>query len=95
MQSSNIVDSYQDEKQLIEKIYHDHKGRYGYRRIHLELRKQDVMLNHKTVQRLMKLLCLKSTVRPKRYRSYKGEVGTAAPNVLERDFSATKPDENG
>ncbi|MGR5374526.1 IS3 family transposase, partial [Photobacterium damselae] len=52
MQSSNVVDSYQDEKQLIEKIYHDHKGRYGYRRIHLELRKQDVMLNHKTVQRL-------------------------------------------
>ncbi|MGR5281682.1 IS3 family transposase, partial [Photobacterium damselae] len=93
MQSSNVVDSYQDEKQLIEKIYHDHKGRYGYRRIHLELRKQDVMLNHKTVQRLMKLLCLKSTVRPKRYRSYKGAVGTTAPNVLERDFSATKPDE--
>lgn len=50
------------------------------------------MLNHKTVQRLMKLLCLKSTVRPKRYRSYKGEVGTTASNVLERDFSATKPD---
>ncbi len=84
---------YQDEKSLIEKIYHEHKGRYGYRRIHLELRRQGVMLNHKTVQRLMGLLGLKSTVRPKRYSSYKGEVGTIAPNVLERDFKATKPDE--
>lgn len=51
------------------------------------------MLNHKTVQRLMGQLGLKSTVRPKRYSSYKGEVGTVAPNVLERDFEATKPDE--
>ncbi|MGR5230659.1 DDE-type integrase/transposase/recombinase, partial [Photobacterium damselae] len=32
-------------------------------------------------------------VRPNRYRSYIGAVGTTAPNVLERDFSATKPDE--
>jgi len=51
------------------------------------------MLNHKTVERLMGQLGLKSTVRPKRYSSYKGEVGTVAPNVLERDFKATKPDE--
>ncbi|WP_368730433.1 DDE-type integrase/transposase/recombinase, partial [Poseidonibacter lekithochrous] len=52
-----------------------------------------VMLNHKTVQRLMGQLGLKSIVRPKRYSSYKGEVGTVAPNILERDFEATKPDE--
>lgn len=92
-QSNNAADSYQDEKKLIEKIYHDHKGRYGYRRIHLELRKQPVLLNHKTVQRLMRSLGLKSTVRPKRYNSHKGEAGTTAPNVLKRDFNATKPDE--
>ncbi|MEZ9796908.1 DDE-type integrase/transposase/recombinase [Vibrio cyclitrophicus] len=29
----------------------------------------------------------------KKYRSYRGESGKAAPNVLERDFSATQPDE--
>ncbi|HFQ5101059.1 TPA: IS3 family transposase, partial [Vibrio vulnificus] len=91
--SNNDTEQYQDEKNLIGRIYHEHKGRYGYRRIHLELRRQGVMLNHKTVQRLMGQLGLKSTVRPKRYSSYKGEVGTVAPNVLERDFEATKPDE--
>ncbi|HIF9268209.1 TPA: IS3 family transposase, partial [Photobacterium damselae] len=90
---NNDTEQYQDEKNLIGKIYHEHEGRYGYRRIHLELRKQGVMLNHKTVQRLMGQLGLKSIVRPKRYSSYKGEVGTVAPNILERDFEATKPDE--
>ncbi|WP_425605612.1 IS3 family transposase [Photobacterium damselae] len=42
------TERYQDEKTLIGQIYHEYKGRYGYRRIHLELRRQGVMLNHKT-----------------------------------------------
>mgnify|MGYP000595574565 CR=1 FL=1 len=92
-QSNNAAESYLDEKHLIKKIYHEHKGRYGYRRIHLELKNQGVILNHKTVQRLMSQLGLKSTVRPKKYRSYRGESGKVAPNILKRDFSATKPDE--
>ena len=46
-------------------IYHEHKGRYGYRRIHLTLRKQNITIYHKTLQRLMAQLNLKSTVRPK------------------------------
>lgn len=32
-------------------------------------------------------------VRMKKYRSYKGEVGVIAPNLLERNFEATKPNE--
>jgi putative transposase len=45
-------------------------------------------VNHKTVQRLMGKLGLKSLVRSKKYRSYKSEVGQAAPHVLERKFDA-------
>jgi len=37
----------------------------------------------------MSELNLKSLVRPKKYRSYKGEVGHTAPNVLKRQFEAT------
>ncbi|WP_345772777.1 IS3 family transposase [Vibrio sp. Isolate22] len=92
-QTRKRPNSYERELRLIKSIYHEHKGRYGYRRIHLELKNQGFMLNHKTVQRLMAQLNLKSTVRIKKYRSYRGESGTAAPNVLERDFSATQPDE--
>jgi putative transposase len=38
-------------------------------------------------------LGLKSLVRMKKYRSYKGNVGKIAPNILKRDFVATKPNE--
>ncbi|MED3576009.1 IS3 family transposase, partial [Cytobacillus praedii] len=86
-------DKYAEIKSMISTIYHDHKGRYGYRRITLELRNQGFLINHKTVQRLMKKLGLKSLVRMKKYRSYKGKVGKIAPNILKRDFVATKPNE--
>jgi transposase InsO family protein len=52
------VDKYQVIK-LIKSIYHKHKGRYGYRRITDELNNQGMVINHKTVLRLMKLLGLK------------------------------------
>ena len=37
---------------MIQTIYDDHKGNYGYRRIHLELRNRGFVINHKKVQRL-------------------------------------------
>ena len=43
------------------------------------------------VQRLMKGLGLVCRVGMKKYRSYKGEVGRIAPNLLNRDFHADKP----
>ncbi len=43
--------------------------------------------------RLMNEEKLKCQVRIKRYRSYKGEVGKVAPNLLERDFSTKAPNE--
>jgi transposase InsO family protein len=71
-------------------IYDKHKGRYGYRRISMELRKQGEVVNHKKVLRLMGRMGLKSLVRAKKYKSYKGEEGKTAPNILNRDFSATQ-----
>lgn len=84
-------DKYAEIKTYITELYHRHKGRYGYRRIVLELRKAGIPINHKTVQRLMDVLGLKSMVRIKKYKSYKGEVGNIAPNILKRDFTAIKP----
>ncbi len=69
-------------------IYHAHKGRYGYRRIALELRNQSLRINHKRVARLMRECGLRSLVRVKKFRSYRGNVGSVAPNVLERNFNA-------
>ncbi len=84
-------DKYETAKAEIMTIYHENKGRYGYRRITIELGKRNIPLNHKTVQRLMKELGLVCHVRMKKYRSYKGETGKIAPNLLNRDFYAEKP----
>ena len=51
-------DKYASVKEEITTIYHENRGRYGYRRITAELRKRTFSVNHKTVQRLMKELGL-------------------------------------
>ncbi len=86
-------DKYKSAKEEITAIYHENKGRYGYRRITTELHKRNIPLNHKTVQRLMKEMGVVCRVRMKKYRSYKGEVGKVAPNLLGRDFYADKPNQ--
>jgi transposase InsO family protein len=86
-------DKYQIVKEMIKSIYHEHKGRYGYRRITYELNNKGMVINHKTVLRLMKLLGLKSLIRVKKYKSYKGEQGRIAPNILKRKFKAEAPNQ--
>ncbi|SRP84319.1 IS150 ORF2 [Shigella flexneri] len=86
-------DKYADVKKRIGEIYHENRGRYGYRRVTLSLHREGKQINHKAVQRLMGTLSLKAAIKVKRYRSYRGEVGQTAPNVLQRDFKATRPNE--
>ena len=88
-----VPDKYKEVKAEIIKIYYENKGRYGYRRITTEVHNHGFSINHKTVQRLMKELGLVCRVRIKKYRSYKGEVGKIAPNLLSRNFYAEKPNQ--
>jgi len=81
-------DKYGELKATIKTIFERHRGRYGYRRITAVVRQSGHLVNHKVVQRLMGLLGLKSLVRPKKYRAFKGEVGQTAPNELQRQFKA-------
>ena len=75
----------------IDGIYRRHKGRYGYRRVCETLRAEGVVVNRKTVARLMRRMSLSGMTPKRHYRSYKGEVGRIAPNVLDRDFAAAGP----
>ena len=59
-------DKYKVEKDEILSIFHENKGRYGYRRITLEMRNRGYIINHKTVARLMKIIGLQSNKTPKR-----------------------------
>lgn len=81
-------DKHKQLKEQIQTVFNRHKGRYGYRRVTAAVRQLGEKVNHKKVQRLMGSLGLKSLVRPKRYQSFKGEVGQAAANELQRRFEA-------
>jgi len=75
----------------IDGIYRKHKGRYGYRRVWQTLRVAGLVINRKTVARLMRKMSLFGITPKRHYRSYKGDVGKIAPNVLNRDFAAAGP----
>ncbi|BFM33238.1 hypothetical protein KPHES18084_14800 [Corynebacterium ulcerans] len=85
-------DKYIELKDAIKTIFEKMKQRYGYRRIHTELRKQGWQVGHKLVYKLMDQMRLKSKVRPRRkYKSYKGQTSRIADNLLDRNFTPDKP----
>ena len=86
-------DKYSRVKEVIKEIFNRNKGRYGYLRITMELHRQNLSINHKTVKRLMRELELVCRVRMKKYNSYKGTIGEVAPNLLERNFKADMPNQ--
>jgi transposase InsO family protein len=79
----------------IRSIYDEHKGRYGYRRITAALCNSAAQtVNHKCVQRLMQKMGLRALIRAKkRSKSVQGISDAHVPNVLQRNFSATAPDQ--
>jgi transposase InsO family protein len=89
----NSEDKYFEKKAQIRSIFQEHKGRYGYRRITAEMQNRGILINHKTVLRLMKEMGLKCPIRRQKYRSYKGTVGKIAPNIIARDFRAQSPNQ--
>lgn len=88
-------------------IFYEHKSRYGYRRITLELRNKGIHINHKKVKRIMSRLCLYGITPKAKYKSYKGDMNGVCKNQLlhkvideeehktyyKRDFRTTKCNE--
>ena len=65
---------------------------YGYRRVHIWLERNGIYRNPKTVLRVMQKYGLLSVIRRKKYRNY-GEHLHKYPNLLNRDFSAERPNQ--
>ena len=84
-------DKYAHLRTVIARIFEKNKGRYGYRRVCVQLRSEGYTVNHKTIAKLMKDMGLCARRKKQRYHSYVGEVGRIAPNILERDFVASAP----
>ena len=82
--------------ELEEKIHEIHKCNkdYGYRRMCGELRNQGHIVNKKKVQRIMQkynLQVMSFTRKSRKYSSYKGRIGTVAPNRIKRRFNTHIP----
>jgi putative transposase len=91
LKKSGQPDKHSSVRAAIIAIYHQHKGRYGYRRITTTLKQKGMKINHKRVARIMNECGLKSLVRIKKYKSYKGQQGKIARNLLKRNFKAYGP----
>lgn len=84
----------QDIIDKIKAIFYEHKKKYGYRRITLELKNQGLVVNHKKILRLMNKLNLHNIrCKKMKYSSYKGTVGKIANNHIKRNFESNKPNE--
>ncbi|NSB44413.1 transposase InsO family protein [Clostridium saccharoperbutylacetonicum] len=76
------------------KIYEDVDGIYGYRRMTMNLnRKLGENFNHKRIYRLMKVAGLQSVIRRKKKRYIKSIPQQVAENILNRKFTADKPNQ--
>jgi putative transposase len=85
-------DKYATSRTLIKEIFDEARGRYGHRRVRIELEKRhSIRMSGKTVLREMIRSGCICRIRRRKYQSYKGEAGKTAPNVLKRNFRAKKP----
>lgn len=77
---------------LVEEAFGNSEKRYGYKRVHLELKGMGITVSAKRVMRLMAkhgMVPLHKSA--KRYGSYKGEPAKAPADLVNRDFHAERP----
>lgn len=85
-------DKYADLRARVAEIFAANDGRYGYCRIHLDLRNEGVKVSEKVVARLMRDLGLTAKRGKRRkYSSHKGELSAAPENLIKRDFHSDAP----
>ncbi|MGH7745774.1 MAG: IS3 family transposase [Candidatus Dormibacteria bacterium] len=83
------ADRHVELKEAIRHAFEDARRAYGHRRVLAILLRRGWRVSKKTVLKLMRTLGLRCPVRRRRrYNSFRGEVGEAADNVLNRQFTA-------
>jgi len=87
-------DKYKNLRDKIKELFVANKEIYGYRRIRCLLKRDGITVSEKVVRRIMndEQLIVK-TAKKRKYNSYKGEISPDVENVLNRDFSASQPNQ--
>jgi putative transposase len=76
----------------IQQAFASHHGRYGSPRLHVELQEQGLRCSRKRVARLMREAGLCAKRRRRRVLTTRRDAShPVAPNLLDRDFTATEP----
>ena len=84
----------QEIEELILTIFKENDENDGDHRVTIELHHKGFKINHKKVYRLMKkleLICIKFGHKSRKYRFYKGTIGTVAKNRINRRFNTLYP----
>ena len=85
-------DKYAGLRKEIKEVFAENQNRYGYRRVHAEIKRKGTVISEKVVRRIMEQEQLAVPCKKKRkYSSYKGEISPVVENVVARDFHADKP----
>ncbi|WP_338136313.1 IS3 family transposase [Bifidobacterium pullorum] len=85
------VDRYAGLRACVARAFADSRGRYGYRRFKAAL---GTGVSEKVIRRIMREDGLVARVPGRRrYSSYEGEVTPAPDNLVNRDFTAERPNE--
>ncbi len=76
----------------IEAVHRDSRGTYGAPRIHAELAAEGIRIGRKRVARLMRTAGLQGVSRRTCRTTVRDETARPAPDLVERQFTATGPD---
>jgi transposase InsO family protein len=75
-------------------LYHESNGIFGYRRMHLNLKRRfGLHCNKKRIYRVMRAIGLRSVIRRKRPQYIRSTPEVTAENLLKREFTAEKLNE--
>jgi transposase InsO family protein len=77
----------------IKSIFAASKSTYGSPRIHAELKANGYPINKKKVARLMQVNGVKAKIKGRFRVKSRTQISHIAPNLLEQDFSCSKPNE--
>lgn len=77
---------------IVAKVFNDSQQRYVYRRIKAVLDRKGRIMSEKVIRRIMRENSLTAVcIKTKKFRSYLGEISSAVPNLIKRDFRAGEP----
>lgn len=87
-------DKYQSLRKRIVELFYENRNIFGYRKIHILLRREGKQISKKVVRRIMKQedLTIQRKHRQK-YNSYKGEITPSVENIIDRNFHAEHPNQ--